>query len=144
VPEQLALDQLGGDRRAVELDECSVRALGVVVDRSCNELLARAVLAGDQHAAGGRRGLAHLVEDRAHRRAPADHREVVTNATSQPGVLVTQPREAERVLHGDQELVARQRLLDEVVGARLGRRHRGLDGRVARHHHDHGVGLRHA
>src|SRR5204862_7876471 len=53
VTEELALDELGGDRGAIELDEGAVGALGVIVDRAGDELLAGAVLARDQDAAGG-------------------------------------------------------------------------------------------
>ena len=87
VAEQLALDQLGRDRRAVELHERPVLALGVLVHRARDELLAGAVLAGDQHAPGARRGLRHLIEDRLHRGALADHREVGRRTSAQPRVL---------------------------------------------------------
>ena len=36
----------------------------------------------------------------------------------------------------EQQLLDRERLLEEVEGAELGRAHRGLDGAVAAHHHD--------
>src|SRR6185312_7260640 len=103
VTEQLALDQLGRDRGAVELHERAIRALGVLVDRARDQLLAGAVLSGDEHAAARWRRLGDLVEDRLHRAALADHREV---ATQQALVLGARPRERQRILHGDQQLVA--------------------------------------
>ncbi len=39
--EQLALDQLGGYSRAVDLDEGAVAALAAVVHHACDQLLAR-------------------------------------------------------------------------------------------------------
>jgi hypothetical protein len=51
-------------------------------------------------------------------------------------VLVLEALEPERVLDGDEQLVRRQRLLDEVVGAELGGLHGGLDGAVAAHDDD--------
>jgi len=113
----------------------------VIVHRSRDELLARAVLAGDEHAARRRGGLGDLVEDRAHRGALADHREVRARPTSNPLVLAREPRERQGVLDRDQELVARERLLDEVMRAALGRLDRGVDRRVARHHDDDRLGL---
>ena len=63
VAEELALDQVLGDRRAVDLDERLVAARRVLVQRARDELLAGAALAGDEH--GGRRvgdALEHGVE----------------------------------------------------------------------------------
>src|SRR5204862_3799730 len=127
VTEQLALDQLRRNRRAVELHERPVGASAVLVDRARDELLAGAVLPGDEHAARARRGLRDLVEDEPHRAALAHHREVALRAAAQALVLVAEACERERVLDGDQQLLAGQRLLVEVVRATLGRLYRGLD-----------------
>src|SRR6266853_997842 len=69
VPEQLGLDQLLRDRRAVHLDEGPVAPRGERVDGAGHQLLARAVLALDEHApARGRRDrdlLAQVLDERA-------------------------------------------------------------------------------
>ena len=53
VPEQLALDQLRRDRGAVDLDERPVaRGATGLVERARHQLLAGAVLAGDEHPRG--------------------------------------------------------------------------------------------
>ena len=71
VPEQLVLENLLGQRGAVEREERALGAIALVVQRARDELLAGAALAEDQHARGGRRdGLDHLI-DRAHRLALA-------------------------------------------------------------------------
>ena len=57
VAEQLALDQLGRDRGAVHLDEGAVAPGRGLVQRARHQLLAGAVLAGDEHP---RRRRAHL------------------------------------------------------------------------------------
>ena len=49
VAEQLALEQVGGDRGAVDRDERPARAPAVLVDGARHQLLAGAGLAGDQH-----------------------------------------------------------------------------------------------
>src|SRR5205823_7997903 len=64
VAEQLALDQLLRDGRAVDLDERPVGAPTVLMKRACDQLLAGAVPAGDQHPPLGWRGLAPSLDDR--------------------------------------------------------------------------------
>ena len=54
---------------------------------------------------------------------------------AQLAVLAREARLLERVLDREQQLVERERLLEEVVGAELGGAHRGLDRAVAGHHH---------
>src|SRR5689334_11213280 len=49
VAEQLTLEQLVGNRRAVDVDEWRAAAWSVVVNRSGHELLARARLTGQEH-----------------------------------------------------------------------------------------------
>ena len=56
VPEQLRLDQLLGNRRAVHLHEALPGARAVAVDGARNQLLADAALAEQQHGGIGRRG----------------------------------------------------------------------------------------
>ena len=54
VAEQLGLDQLVGDRRAVDLHEALAAAQAVAVDRARHQFLAHAALAPDQHGRVGR------------------------------------------------------------------------------------------
>ena len=63
VAEEFALDQLGGDGRAVHLDERRAAARAFGVEPAGHELLARAVLTGDEHAGVARR---HLVDQVLH------------------------------------------------------------------------------
>ena len=60
VAEQLALDQLGGNRRAVDLDERPRRERALAVDVRGQQLLAGARFAGEQHAGVGPRHLRRL------------------------------------------------------------------------------------
>src|SRR5207247_4586178 len=75
VAEQLALDQVPGDRGAVDLDERSGRAPRQLVDCVRDQLFAGAVLAGDEHPALGRANLPERLAQGAHRSAVADHAE---------------------------------------------------------------------
>src|SRR5208283_2511337 len=71
MPEELALDELGGDGGAIHPDEGAGRAPAVSVQRSGHELLARPILTGDEDAplAGGRPGEERVQP--AHRRSLA-------------------------------------------------------------------------
>ena len=131
VAEQLALDQLFGNRRAVDLDERRRPAPAQRVDRARDELLAGAVLAVDEHAAVGRRRHRHLLAQLAHRVALAHHRLVAIDAGAQRAVLGLEPALPQRVADDEDGLLERQRLLDEVERAHLDRADRRLDVAVA-------------
>ena len=80
VAEQLALEQVLGDGRAVEGQERCLGAGAVLVDGAGDQLLAGAALAGDQHGKGLVGDAADRLEDLLHRRAAAHEglaREVV-------------------------------------------------------------------
>ena len=97
VAEQLAFDQLLGNGRAVHLDERRRLAAAQRVDRAGDQLLARPVLAVDQHAAVGRRRHRHLLAQLAHRVALADHRLMAIDARPQRPVLGLEAPLAQRV-----------------------------------------------
>ena len=59
--EQLGLDQLGRQRRAVDRNKRAARAVGVLVQGARETLLAHAGLAGEQHRDLGARGALHQV-----------------------------------------------------------------------------------
>ena len=62
VAEQLALEELRGQRRAVDLDERPVLARRPLVDGAGHQLLADAALAADEHRDVA---VGHLLDDRA-------------------------------------------------------------------------------
>src|SRR5438093_7839561 len=72
VAEQLALQQPGGDGRAVELDEGLPPAGAEVVQGACDELLARARLAKNEDGGAGAGDGVDLLQDPAERGAVAD------------------------------------------------------------------------
>src|SRR5204862_1385433 len=76
VTEQLALDEVLGNRRAVELDERFPRAPRQAMDRLGHQVLARAVLAGDEHLGLRRRHAPHVGEQLLNRRALAQDAEI--------------------------------------------------------------------
>ncbi len=78
VAEELALDQLARQRRAVHRHERPLAARAAVVDRARDELLAGAGLAEDQHRAVGGRDQRQLIEQLREVQRPAhDLAEVV-------------------------------------------------------------------
>ena len=70
--EQLALDERGGNRRAVHAHHRPAAPRAQLVDLRREELLAGARLAEQQHRRIGRRDLPHLFLDAAHRGAVTD------------------------------------------------------------------------
>src|SRR5881628_269701 len=86
------------------------------------------------------RGRRDLLAQGAHHRALADDLRALAQPLLERLVLLLETRVIERPRHGQQGLLERQRLLDEVVGAEPGRLDRRLDGAVAGDHHDRGAG----
>ena len=131
VAEELALDQLLGNGRAVDLHEGAGGAEAQVVDVPRDELLARAVLAEDQHAPVGGSGLRDVGAQRVEDGALPDHDPAMLDLLLEGAVLRLELALAQGVLDHEQRLLEGQRLLDEVLGAHAHGLDRGLDGAVA-------------
>ena len=136
VAEQLALDQLLGNRRAVHLDERRRAAAAQPVDVARHQLLAGAVLTDDEHPPVGRRRHRDLLAQLRHRVALADHLVLRVHLGAQRQVLGFEMPLPQRVADHEHRLLERERLLDEVEGAHLDRAHRRLDVAVAGDDHD--------
>ena len=118
VAEHLAFHQLARDGAAVDGNERPVAARGELVDRLGAKLLAGAAFAGDEDGGAARRDAFDDVVDRAHRQRGAE--EAVKLALL--GNLVggrqgLQLPSLQRVAHGDDQPVGRERLHHEVVRA---------------------------
>ena len=137
--EQLRLDQLLGNRRAVDVDERPAAAARMGVQRARHHLLAGAVLAEDEDPAVGRCRQQHLLAQVLHHRAVADQGVAAVDLGAQVAVLGLERPLAHGVADDQHRLVERQRLLDEVEGAELDGAHRRLDVAVARDDDDLGV-----
>ena len=137
--EQLRLEQVLLQRRAVHLDEVAAGAQRVVVDGAGDQLLAGAGLAADEH---GRVALGHLADHAEHplqRVAGADDLvEVVVLLllVAQVVELVAEALQLERLLDLDLHLLDLERLLDVVEGPVLHRLDRGRH-RAEGGHQDH-------
>ena len=127
--EQLALEQLGRQRRAVHLHERLVLAQRLLVQRARDELLARAALAANQHGDVGIRHPLDQVLDLSHRRAVAEQHRVLGLLLELVAEVCDFLRELpllERVAEQHFELGVLERLADEVGGAQLHRLHDGV------------------
>ena len=114
VAEHLALDQLGRDGGAVELDEGALAPRREGVDGAGDQLLAGAALAPDEHAAlGGGRHLDQLV-DPTHGRRAAHHAEPGPVRGRLRVGLALGVRRGHHALEHAAQAVARHRLLQEV------------------------------
>ncbi len=142
VAEELRLDQLFGDRRAVDADEWLVAPRRAVVDGARHELLAGAALARDQHRGGSRRRALDRLAQAAHGRR-ASHQRLHAALRDGAPLLAGVPTQApgfDRVAQREQNPVALERFLEEVEGAAAGRFDRGRHvGVAADHQHRHVV-----
>ena len=108
------------------------------MQRARDELLARSVLAGDEHARGRGGDALDLLDERADREGLSHDLVARLDARAQPGILLAQHDVLERVAQRDLNAIGVERLLEKVVGAELRRFDGGLDGAVTADHHDDG------
>ncbi|MCY1004801.1 hypothetical protein OV079_04280 [Nannocystis pusilla] len=135
VAEQLRLEQLGRDRRAVDRHERPRVPRAAGVDPASDELLAGPALAGHEHRRGGPGHPIGEVERARHRRRVTDDRPLhPRDLALQPEQLGPHAPALERLGHREQQVLAMKRLADEVERARLHRRDREIDVAVGRDH----------
>ncbi len=140
VPEQLALEQRLGQRRAGDLDEGLAAPRAVLVQGLREQLLAGAALAEQQHGGRGGRHLPDRLEHREHLGALADQvveAVLVLEPLAQRARLLEQPLLLERLLEHDLQLLDVDRLAEVVLRAQLHGLDGGLHRAVGRHHDDH-------
>ena len=125
VAEELALDELLGDRGAVDLDERARGARRGAVQRPRDELLARPALAGDEDARVRGARPRDLGLQARHRGALAEEdlllrgaRVAVRELAPEVVALAREARALERLLERQEDALEREGLLEEVVRAR--------------------------
>ena len=133
VAEELRLDQLGGNRGAIHCHERAGCARAFVMQGARHQLFARAGLAVDADArfAGG--DAVDLSDHPPHGFAGPDHF-MLADAAAEVAVFRLEALEFDGVLHGEQKLFGRERLLQKIESAEAGGLHRHLDVRLAGHH----------
>ncbi len=119
-PEQLRLEQLGRQRRAVHFYERLVLAQRLLVQRAGDELFADAALAANQHRHVGVGDALDQVADLGHLLAVAEEHRVarlLLELRAQRRDLLAQLMLFERLLDHHLQLVLLERLAEEVGGA---------------------------
>ena len=104
------------------------------VQRARDQLLARARFAANANARLARGHLLHLRHHVAHRGA-RPHNLMPTQPVLQIAVFLLETRQPNGVLHREQQLLGRNRLLEKVHSAQPRGAHGHLDGRLPGHHH---------
>ena len=138
VPEELALEQVLGDRAAVQRDEGERLPVGVRVERARDQFLAHAALAADEDGGLELGDLRDRPEDVAHGGALGEDRlelMLAANLLLQGPVLAAQRLALLGLAEGQDDLVRLERLAHVVVRAGL----HGLEGEIdvpVRAHHD--------
>ena len=139
--EQFLLHALRRHGGGAQDDEGTIGPLRQGMERAGGEFLAGAHVAGDQHAAVGRRDLLERLAQLAHRRGVAEQFGIGSGATLQFLVLALEPRGFERPADDQDQPVGLERLLDIVIGAALDGRDGGFDIAVARDDDDRQFGM---
>src|SRR5262249_15397490 len=112
VPEELALEQVFGERRARDRDEGAVAPRAPGVDRAREHVLARAALAEEEQRRLRRRGLPRDLDRAAHRGALRLEQGRGLERAAQRAVLAAQPRELAGALDEQAHLVEGEGLHD--------------------------------
>src|SRR5438093_3488311 len=111
VPEELALHEVLGKRRAVQLLERSPGPRALAMDGARHQLLARAALSGDEHLGLAPRHLRDLGADLLHGVAFAHHLVGTSRETAKRFVLALERLQLQGALDGDVETVRAEGLL---------------------------------
>ena len=135
VSEELAVDELRGNRGTVDLHIRAHRTVGHLVEVLGDELLAAAVGPGDEHARRGGGHLGYHVLEMPYSLRAADYVLAIDLFLEDAG-LGHEVGLVRRVLYGDEDAVDVRRLADEIEGALLDAGHGGLQVAVAGKHDD--------
>ena len=138
VAKHLAFDQIFRDGGAVDLDEGLVFAQALRVHRTRDQFFSRPRLAIDEHAPVGWGHESNLLSQRFHGHAVADNHVAGEQLLLQVRYFAAQLPRGHGVADQDQQFVDRERLFQEVVGAKLGGADRCLNGGVPGDHDDFG------
>src|SRR5690606_29695935 len=124
--EELALDELRGNRGAVQALERALRAWRSPVYRARHQLLARAALARDEHVRAGPRGPKDLVAERLHGGALSEQIIEMPRLRLELSRFCLGSLQSQGIVHHEEQAVRGERLLQEIQGAELRRAYRGV------------------
>ena len=138
--EELALEEMLGERRAGDRDEGAPLPRTPPVDGGREHILPGAALACQQHGNVGACRLASRVERAEHQRARRLEQHGLVDGAPEPAVLPLERLHLEHAREEKPGMVQRERLHEVVVRAGAHRLDRLRDGGVRRHQHDDRVG----
>src|SRR5207302_471682 len=135
VAEKFGLDQFRGDGRTIERDEGMLAPRRFLVNRARDEFFSRSGFAenADARFAGGH--ALDLRQQLFHGGTGADQF-VLAKTPAQFAVFVFEPRQAQSVFHGDEQLVGGERLFQKIERPEFRGFHRHFDIRLPRDEHD--------
>ena len=107
MPEELAVDQVFGDRGAVRLDKPFIFAQALYMDGMRDQFLAGARFAVNQHASVGGRHQRDLLPQRLHGNAVAHDHALRLQLLPQVEILMAQPPRFDRIFHQNECLFER-------------------------------------
>src|SRR6266852_2271967 len=134
--EELGLDQLFRNGRAVHFHEGPLAAQACGMQGVSDEFLAGAALAINQNAAVRRRSHGDLLAQRLHRHAVADHLIAMAQLGTQQLVFFFQSPLLNGVSNENNYFFKRKRLFDEIESTQLSGSHGGFDRAVAGNHNN--------
>ena len=120
--EELRFDQFRRNRRAIQRDECIFMALRLFMNRSRDQLFAGSRFAKNTNTRFACGHAIDLCKQLLHRRTRSNQL-VLSQPVAQLAVFVFEARKPQRIFYRDEQLVRRERLLQEIQRAQL----RGFD-----------------
>ena len=132
--EEFALEELRRNGRAVHFYKGSGGEGALAMNVGCEQLFAGTGFTHEEHAGIGTGGYRGLLDDFEEYGAGADHFRTGSDNLAQLLILAAQGGVLERVFERDKDLVARERLFEEVEGAGACGFYGVRDGAVARDH----------
>jgi len=134
--EQFALDEILGNRGAVQLHEHFVFTQTLSMDGMSDQFFPRARFAVDQYTSVGRRHELDLLAQRFHGNAFTFDDTSRCELLFKFAVLLLHLPRIDGVLDQDERFIDGERFFEKVVSAQLGGAHRSFDGAVAGDHDD--------
>ena len=133
MPEELALNQLRRNRRAVEGDKRPCRPVAFFVQRACYKFLAGSGFTIDADTRFARCHALNLRHHAAHGFAGEDQC-MLAHASTQVAILGFETRELQRIFNCHQQFFGGEGLLKKIERAQPSGAHSHLDVRLAAHH----------
>ena len=138
VAEEFRFNQFRRNRGTIQGDECIFMALRLLMNRPRDQFFAGSSFAENANTRFAGSHAIDLREQLLHRRSRSNQL-VLPEPVTQFAVFVFEARKTQRVFHRDEQLVGRERLLQEIQCTQLRGFDRHLDVRLPRDENDRGL-----